>query len=62
MATNRICAQVQRALKRSAFASKTRALPLSSRPLFGQLANSVVSDNTIRYNNIAEGVDLQYSV
>ncbi|MDR3053516.1 MAG: hypothetical protein LBU48_06625 [Coriobacteriales bacterium] len=45
-----------------ALSIKNEGFTLKLTPLFGQLANSVVSDNTIRYNNIAEGVDLQYSV
>ncbi|MCC8023390.1 MAG: DNRLRE domain-containing protein, partial [Clostridiales bacterium] len=31
-------------------------------PQFGALANSVVTENAIRYNNVADGVDLQYTV
>jgi YD repeat-containing protein len=30
--------------------------------LFGELGNSVVSENAIRYNSVVEGVDLQYTV
>ena len=34
---------------------------LTLKPVFGTLKNGVVKENAIRYNNIADGVDLQYT-
>ncbi|MCQ2752316.1 MAG: DUF6531 domain-containing protein, partial [Coriobacteriales bacterium] len=40
---------------------KNKGYTLNLTPKFGDLKNAVVKDNAIRYNNVSDGVDLQYS-
>lgn len=40
---------------------KNNGYTLQLKPQFGELSNAVVQENAIRYNNVTDGIDLQYT-